>query len=139
MSCCSQQGYNPFLPFGGFGPAQGMLPQVAQAIMQQQAAAAMFGTGQPGMPGFRTGPPADMDPATAMHSMHFAQAMAANAAMMGFQVGCTAAQSVFNLACCLRSSAVDVALSQLPDLFEATATELHMQGYRTILHAALYR
>ena len=91
MSCCSQQGYNPYLPFGGFGPAQGMPPQVAQAIMQQQAAAAIFGTGQPGMPGFGAGPPQDIEPATAMHNMQFAQAMAANAAMMGFQVGCSSA------------------------------------------------
>ena len=128
MPCCSQQGYNPFLPFGGFGPAQGMPPQVAQAIMQQQAVAAMFGTGQPGMPGFGTGPPPDMDSAMAMHNMQFAQAMAANAAMMGFQVGCTAAQSVFDLACCWQFSAVDMASSQLHNLFKATAAELRMQG-----------
>ena len=82
-----QQGYSPFLPFGGFGPAQGMPPQVAQAVMQQQAAAAMFAAGQPGMPGFGAGPPSGVDPATAMRNMHFAQAMSANAAMMGFQVG----------------------------------------------------
>ena len=128
MCCCSQQGYNPFLPFGGLGPAQGMPPQVAQAIMQQQAAAAMFGAGQPGMPGFGAAPPPDMDPRTAMCSMQFAQAMAANAAMMGFQVGCSPALSVSNLACCWRFSAGDVASSQMPDLFKATAADLDVHG-----------
>lgn len=126
MPCCSQQGYNPFLPFGGFGPAQGMPPQVAQAIMQQQAAAAMFGAGQPGMPGFGTGPPPDMDPATAMRSIQFAQAMAANAAMMGFQVRSSPAQFVLNPACCWHFSAVALALSQLPEVSRATAAELRL-------------
>ena len=71
-----------------------MPPQMGQALMQQQqqAAAAIFGSGQPSMAVFGNGqsermfPPPGMDPAIAMHSMQFAQAMAANAAMMGFQV-----------------------------------------------------
>ena len=121
------QGYNPFLPFGGFGPAQDMQPQLAQAVMQQQAAAAIFGTGQPGMPGFGAGPPPGMDPAAAMHSMQFAQAMAANAAMMGFQVGCSTAQTACNPACCWRFSAVAMSLSPLPEVFRAAAAELHTQ------------
>ena len=87
-----QQGFNPFLPYGGFPPLQPTPQQMAQAMMQQQAAAAMFGSGQPGMPSFAGGQPEQMfpapglDPAMAMRSMQFAQAMAANAAMMGFQV-----------------------------------------------------
>ena len=61
-------------------------------MQQQQAAAAIFGSGQPRMATFGNGqsermfPPPGMDPVIAMRSMQFAQAMAANAAMMGFQV-----------------------------------------------------
>lgn len=85
------QGYNPFFPYGGFVPPQ---PMLQQALMQQQAAAAaaMFGGRQPGAPSFAGGQqermyaPPGMDPAMAMRSMQYAQAMAANAAMMGFQV-----------------------------------------------------
>ena len=122
MSCCSQQGFNTFLPSGGFGPPQGMPPHLAQAVMQQQAVAAMFGTGQPGMPGCGTGPPGQMfpppgmDPAMAMRDMHFAQALAANAAMMGFQVEYSTAQIRFNSARCWHILAVPLALSQLPNL-----------------------
>ena len=88
---CKQQGFNPFFPYGGFA-----LPQpMQQAMMQQQqqqaaaAAAAMFGGGQ----SERMYAPAGMDPAMAMRSMQYAQAVAANAAMMGFQVPSTAASS----------------------------------------------
>jgi hypothetical protein len=87
-----EQGFNPFLPYGGFLPLQPTPQQMAQAMMQQQAAAAIFGPGQPSMPNFAGGQPEQMrsalglDPAMAMRSMHFVQAMAANAAMMGFQV-----------------------------------------------------
>ena len=62
--------------------------------MQQQAAAAaaMFGGRESGVPNFGSGQPEQMyvppgmDPAAAMRSMQYVQAMAANAAMMGFQV-----------------------------------------------------
>ena len=90
------QGYNPFFSYGGYASAQ---PMLQQALMQQQAAAAvaMFGGGQPSAPGFGSGQPermympAGMDPAMAMRSMQYVQAMAANAAMMGFQVSFIAA------------------------------------------------
>lgn len=88
-----QQGFIPFLPYGGFAPPQPTPQQMAQAMMQQQAAAAMFGNGQPGMPALGNGqpdrmfPPSGMEQAMAMRNMQFAQAMAA---MMGFQVCITA-------------------------------------------------
>ena len=89
------QGFNPFFLYGGFVPPQ---PMLQHALMQQQAAAAaMFGSRQPGVPGFAAGQqermfvPPGMDPAMAMRSMQYAQAMAANAAMMGFQVSPRAA------------------------------------------------
>ena len=117
---CSQQGFNPFLPYGGIGPPQGMPPHVVQAIMQQQAAAAMLVIGQPGMPGFGTGPPERMLPPTgmamAMHNMQLAQAMAANAAMMGFQVDCSTTPIRYISACCWHVFASTLALSQLPNL-----------------------
>ena len=89
------QGFNPFFPYGGFAPPP---PMLQQALMQQQAAAAaMFGSMQPGAPGSSSGQqehmvvPPGMDPAMAVRSMQYAQAMAANAAMMGFQVSFRAA------------------------------------------------
>ena len=80
------QGYNPFFPYGGY-----VQPALQQALLQQQAAAAaaMYGGRQPGFGSAqqeRMYAPPGMDPAMAMCSMQYAQAMAANAAMMGFQV-----------------------------------------------------
>lgn len=96
QGCHTLQGFNPFFPYGGYGPPQ---PALQQALMQQQAAAtaAMFAGRQPGAQDFSSGPPErmygppGMDPAAAMCSMQYVQAMAANAAMMGFQVAFRAA------------------------------------------------